>query len=172
MQKVVAAANHSCDEALMSFFRAAYFMGKKCVPFHKFPSLCNLLISCNAPITSKSYHNEKACGEMVFGISSVIQRNFLERMKDSTLFGFMIDESTYILVQGHLVVFVTFLEANLPIICFLHLLWIVDGKKDSKLIFDTLMDVVKIWGLDMRKCVEFRSDGAASMVGKKSRVAT
>ena len=40
-------------------------------------------------------------------------------------------------------------------------------KKDSKLIFDTLMDVVKTWGLDMKKCVGFRSNGAASMIGKK-----
>ena len=47
----------------------------------------------------------------------------------------------------------------------------MDGKKDSKLIFDTLMDAVKTWGLDMKKCVGFGYDGADSMVGKKSRVA-
>ena len=47
----------------------------------------------------------------------------------------------------------------------------MDGKKESKLIFDTLMDAVKTWGLDMKKCVGFGSDGAASMVGKKSGVA-
>ena len=47
----------------------------------------------------------------------------------------------------------------------------MDGKKDSKLIFDTLMDVVKTWGLDMKKCVGFGSDGATSMVEKKSGVA-
>ena len=140
------------------------------MPFHKFPSLCNLLVSCKAPMTAKLYHDEKACGEMVFGISSVIQRKVLEKVRDSPFFGLMIDESTDISVQGHLVVFVTFLEASLPITCFLGLLWIVDGKKDSKLIFDTLMDAVKTWGLDMKKCVGFGSDGAASMVGKKSGV--
>ena len=140
------------------------------MPFHKFPSLCNLLVSYNSPMTSKLYHDEKACGKMVFGISSVIQIKVLEKVRDSTFFGLMIDESTYISIQGYLVVFVTFLEASLPITCFLGLLWIVDGKKDSKLIFDTLMDVVKTWDLDMKKSVGFGSDGAASMVGKKSRV--
>ena len=132
MQTAIAAANHSCDKALISLFRAAYFMEKECVPFHKFPSLCNLLVSCNAPMTSKLYHDKKACGEMVFGISSVIQRKVLEKVRDSLFFGLMIDESRDISVQGHLVVFVTFLEASLSIICFLGLLWIVDGKEGFK----------------------------------------
>ena len=73
-------------------------------------------------MTSKLYHDEKACGEMVFGISSVIQRKVLEKVRDSTFFGLMIHESTDISVQRHLVVFVTFLEASLSITCFLGLL--------------------------------------------------
>lgn len=72
LQKVVAAANHSCDEALLSFFKATYFMGKETIPFHKFPTLCNLLISCKAPMIKKLYHDKKTCNEMVFGISSII----------------------------------------------------------------------------------------------------
>jgi hypothetical protein len=84
----------------------------------------------------------------------------------------MIDESTNISVKGHLVVFATFLEGGLPLTCLLGLLWIVDGKKDSKVIFDTLITAMKTWGLDMEKCVGFGSDGAATMVGKNSSVAT
>ena len=87
LQKAIAAANHSCDKVLISLFRATYFMEKECVSFHKFPSLCNLLVCCNAPMTSKLYHDKKACGEMVFGISSVIQRKVLEKVRDSLFFG-------------------------------------------------------------------------------------
>ena len=122
LQKAIAVANHSYNEALISLFRTTYFMKKESVPFHKFPSLYNLLVSCNAPMTSKLYHDEKACGEMVFGTSSVIQRKVLEKVRDSTFFGVMIDESIDISVQRHLVVFVTFLEASLSITYFLDLL--------------------------------------------------
>jgi hypothetical protein len=172
LQKAVVAANHSCDEAVVSLFKAAYFMGKETIPSHKFPTLCNLLVSCKAPMTEKLYHDEKACNDMVFAISSVLQRQILDRVRDSKFFGLMIDESTDISVKGHLVVFATFLEGGLPLTCFLGLLWIVDGKKDSKLIFETLLAAVKTWGLDMDKCVGFGSDGAATMVGKNIGVAT
>jgi kynureninase len=53
LQKAMAAANHSCDEALLSLFRAAYFMGKETIHFYKFSSLCNLLISCKTAMTEK-----------------------------------------------------------------------------------------------------------------------
>jgi hypothetical protein len=172
LQKAVAAANHVCDEALLSLFRAAYFMGKETIPFHKFPTLCDLLMFCNAPMANKLYHDEKACNDMVFGISSVIQRQVLDRIRDSKFFGLMIDESTDISVKGHLMVFATFLEGGLPLTCFLGLLWIVDGKKDSKIIFDTLLATVKTWGLDMEKCIGFGSDGVATITGKNMGVAT
>jgi hypothetical protein len=99
LQKAMAAANHSYDEALLSLFKAAYFMDKETIPFHKFPTLCNLLVSCKAPMTKKLYHDEKTCNDMIFGISSVIQRKVLDRVRDSKFFGLMIDESTYISVK-------------------------------------------------------------------------
>jgi hypothetical protein len=37
-------------------------------------------------------------------------------------------------------------------------------------IFETLMIVVKIWQLDITKCVSFGSDGASTMVGKNNDV--
>ena len=46
LQKAILVANHSYDEALISLFRAAYFMGKECVPFHKFSSLTPYSLFC------------------------------------------------------------------------------------------------------------------------------
>jgi len=82
----------------------------------------------------------------------------------------MIDESIDISIKGH-VVFATLLEANLPITAFFGLLWIEGGKKDSKIIFDTLVAAMKTWGLNLQNCVGFGSDGASIMVRKNTSVA-
>jgi hypothetical protein len=84
----------------------------------------------------------------------------------------MIDESTNILVTGHLVVFASFTESSLPSCVFLGLLYIIDGKKDSALIFNILLFSMKEWGLDFDKCLGFGSDGATTMTDKKKGVAT
>jgi hypothetical protein len=68
LQKVGATENYIYGKALLSFFKAAYFMDKETIPFRKFPTLCNSLVSCNAPMIEKLYHDEKACNDMVFGI--------------------------------------------------------------------------------------------------------
>ena len=72
----------------------------------------------------------------------------------------MIDESTDISVLGHLVIFATFFKNGIVTTSFFGLLWIVDGKKSSRVIFDLLIGAMKTWGLDMNKCVGFGSDGA------------
>ena len=55
----------------------------------------------------------------------------------------MIDESTDISVTWHFVVFATFIEGSLSITCFLDLLCIEGGQKDSMKNFETLMIAVK-----------------------------
>ena len=84
----------------------------------------------------------------------------------------MINESTDISVTEHLVVFVIFIEGFLPIICFFGLFCIEGGQMDFMKIFETLMIVVKTWGLDIIWCVGFGSDGASTMVRRINGVAT
>src|ERR1700738_4394273 len=167
-----AKANRACDEAVMSLFKAVYFIGKECIPCHKFASLCELLVSCKTPITQKLDHHEKACVDMMFVISTILQRQILDKIQDSRFFGIMIDESTDISVVGHLVIFAIFLEGGVVTTSFLGLLWIVDGQKSSSVIFDLLIGALKTWGLDMNKCVGFGSDGASTIVGKNIGMTT
>ena len=49
---------------------------------------------------------------------------------------------------------------------------IVDGKKDVALIFEILLTSLKEWRLNTDKCVAFGFDGATTMLGRKSKVAT
>ena len=172
MKKIVEKSITTCDDALITLFRSAYFLAKEIVPLTKFPSLCKLLLNSKSNITESLYHDEKSCAEMVFCISNVIQKKNLDRIRDSKFFGLMIDESTDVSVTGHVVVFATFVEDGLPVSIFLGLLEIANGRKDAEEIFQKLLKYVKEWGLDLSKCVAFGSDGCSTMVGSKSGVAT
>jgi hypothetical protein len=92
-------------------------------------------------------------------------------VKNSAFYGVMIDESTDISVTGHLVVFATIIEEGLPVTLFLGLLQIEEGKKDSTMIYETLIYSIQKWGLDLKKFVGFGSDGASTMVGNSRGVA-
>ena len=77
IEKMVAASNKACDEVVLSFFKAAYFLGKETISFCKFPSLCEMLVSLNGNITTKLYHDEKACAKLYFCVSKVLQKSYL-----------------------------------------------------------------------------------------------
>ena len=103
-------------------FKVAYFLGKETIVYCKFPALCELLLSVHANITTKLYHDEKACAEMLFYISKVVQKKILDRIRNSKFYGIMIDESTDVSVTGHIVVFACFVEEGLPVAVFLGLI--------------------------------------------------
>ena len=108
MEKMMHQVTKSCDEALLTLFRAAYYLGRETIPFCKYSALCDLLLTCKSPITNGLYHDEKSCAEMIYCISIVIHKKNLDRIRDSKFFGLMIDESTDISSTGHVVVFGTF----------------------------------------------------------------
>jgi hypothetical protein len=172
MEKHVAQATRTCDEALMTLFKTTYYVGKETIPFSKFPSLCGLLLSVNSTITDKLYHDEKSCAEMLVCISSVIHRKVLDRVRNSQYFGIMVDESADISITGHLVVFATFLEDGVQVCVFLGLLHTPGGRKDAAAIYDLLLTTLNQWGLDLDKLVGFGSNGAAVMTGCCIRIAT
>ena len=84
----------------------------------------------------------------------------------------MIDESTDISVTGHLVVFLTIREEDAPMTVFLGFIENWGWKKNATIIFECLVKHLKIWKLDLCKCVAFGSDGASIMVGTHGGVAT
>ena len=109
---------------------------------------------------------------MMFEISTILQRQILDIIRDSRFLGMMIDECTEISLLAHLVIFTIFLEGGVVTTSFLDLLWIVDGQKSPSVIFDLFIGVLKTWGLDMNKCIGFKFDGGSTMVGKNTCVAT
>jgi hypothetical protein len=171
MEKGIVVANRACDGAMHYLFQATYYVRKKVILFHKFPGLCVLLVKVKTNMTKKLYHDEKSCGEILFCISSVVQKKVFDRVRDSRFFGIMIDESTDISVTGHLVVFASLVEEELSLCVFFGLLHIEEGKKNICIIFEILTKSIKEWGFDFDKCVGFGSDGVSTMIGKQNGVA-
>ena len=73
-EKAIVNSQRACDQALLTLFKATYFIGKQSLPYSKFPALCILLKSIAAPITATLYQDEKACVDLVCCISVVLQK--------------------------------------------------------------------------------------------------
>jgi hypothetical protein len=67
-------------------------------------------------------------------------------------------------------VFATIIEEGLPVTLFLGLLQIEEDKKDSIMIYETLISSIRKWGLDLKKFVGFGSDGVSTMVGNSCNI--
>jgi len=109
---------------------------------------------------------------VILVISMVIQMKIICQVRNFPFGGIMIDESTDISVTSHLVVFAIIVEEGLPVTFFLGLLHIEGSKKDAIVIFDTMVSKLRSWELDLKKWVTFGSDGASTMVGCQTSVAT
>ena len=94
MEKMMHQVTKSCDEALLTLFRAAYYLGREKITSCKHSALCDLLLTYKSPITNGLYHDEKSCAKMIYCISTIIHKKNLDRIRDSKFFGLMIDEST------------------------------------------------------------------------------
>ena len=118
MEKAILSRHRACVEALHTLFRAAYITGKQSLPYSKFLALYKLLVSVKAPITTSMYQDEKACSDLVWCISVVIQKKIICRIRNCPFFGIMIDESTDVIATGHLVMFATIVEEGLSVTVF------------------------------------------------------
>jgi len=125
----------------------------------------NLLLSVSATIITKMYHDDKAYANILVCISSVIQRQVFDRIRDLQFFGIMVDESTDIFVLEHFVGFATFFEDGVLICTFLDLLQIPRSRKDAIMIYELILTSLNQWGLDLDKFVGFGYDGASIMTG-------
>lgn len=94
-------------------------------------------------MTIKLYHDDKNCGDILFCILSMVQKNMLDKVRDSRFFSVMIDESTDISITDQLIIFASFVTKDLPLCIFLGLLHIGEEKKHVCIIFETLTRSIK-----------------------------
>ena len=76
MEKHIRAANKCCDEALLTLFKAAYFLGMETIPFNKYSSLCELLVVSKASCTESMYRDENLVVKCYFAYLMSFKNQF------------------------------------------------------------------------------------------------
>ena len=113
------------------------------------------------------------CEEFQTCLAETIHKDIIQDIKGQDVFSILIDESTNIAINKHLVLYARIVDSTFePKTYFLRNVTLTDAKSDAKVIFRAVSEALKEEGLDLGRVTGFGSDGAAVMVGRKSGVAT
>lgn len=154
IQKSIKKVHEMKDEALLTLFRSAYFIAKNNLSFSLFSRLISHMQDCMVPYSTSLYNDDKSCAEMIFCMAKYLMDFTLKKVTSSRWFGVMIDESTDISSHGHMVIYLSYLEAEcMPKMSFYGIVRICDGT--AKSLFNTVIDELKKCNLDLSKLIAF-----------------
>ncbi|MCO5595873.1 hypothetical protein L7F22_049924 [Adiantum nelumboides] len=120
----------------------------------------NIQHMCNAPsIPSNMYNNDKSCASFVHYIGKALELEYLTHVCQSPFFDILIDESTDISIEEHMIVYVSYIKDSEPNVSFLDLLEVTD--RTSRGLFVSLRKLLIDFGLNEQKLVSFGSDDSA-----------
>ncbi|MCO5565151.1 hypothetical protein L7F22_018824 [Adiantum nelumboides] len=159
------------DRASRILFSAAYQVAKHDMSFCTFEHNLELLQVSNCDcVPLEMYRNDKACAMFVQYISESILKSQIAKIKLSPFFSLMLDESTDIGSKQNLIVYVSFLDNHEPMTMFLGLIELENST--SSCLFETCIDFLGKYELDISKMICFGSDGASTMIGSRIGVST
>jgi len=124
--------------------KVVFWLAENDIPLSKLPKIiqlcraleCPKLLSISNPIT---YENNISGRQMLSAISSSIEEAIWKELDEATAFGIMIDESTDISCEPHLIIYVKYCWRGNIKIRFLKLLQL--NGKDSKSIFELVISL-------------------------------
>lgn len=102
--------HEKADDAMCTLFRNAYFVAKENLPIDKFQAVNDLTKLNGAIITNKLYQEDNACSEFIQIMSELLEDEVVTELKSSPAVGIMVDESTDLSTQKHLILYVSYLK--------------------------------------------------------------
>ncbi|XP_071116792.1 zinc finger protein 862-like [Haliotis cracherodii] len=169
LQALFDKSTEEADEAVITLLRNVYFVASENLPLQKFESLNNLAELHGAKITSKLYREDTAASEFITIISDLIEEGLLAEIRASPAIAFIIDESTDLSSEKHLILYICYLKDGVLSIKFVKLLRV--HAADAQSITSALLAFFKTSGVVLGKVYGMGSDGAAVMLGKRGGVA-
>ncbi|CAB4393669.1 unnamed protein product [Rhizophagus irregularis] len=157
--------------------KVVFWLAENDIPLSKLPKImqlcraleCPKFLSISNPII---YENNISGRQTLSAISNSIEEAIWKELDEATAFGIMIDESTDISCEPHLIIYVKYCWHGNIKIHFLKLLQL--NGKDSKSIFELVISLFDEKVVFLRltdKLMLFASDDASVMLGKLTGVA-
>ena len=157
------------EAAVCRLIRTAYTVAKSHMPISMYAELCELQLCNDTCLTKNLYQEDSACTEFITLISQSLDDSLIEKLRQSPALGLMIDESTDLGMEKHLIVFINYLDKGILQTSYLTLIKLTAA--DANVVFSSLVGYLRACDIDIRKVYGFSSDGAAVMVGKQNGVA-
>ena len=156
------------EAAVCRLIRTAYTVAKTHLPISKYADLCKLQLCNDTKLTTKLYQDDTACSVFLSIISRVLDKNLIEKLQKSTAVGIMIDESTDLGTEKHLIVYINYLVDGVMHTSYLTLQKLIASNAD--VVFNSLISLLRVCKVEMTKVFGFSSDGAAVMLGRENGV--
>ncbi|XP_061173439.1 uncharacterized protein LOC133182609 [Saccostrea echinata] len=153
---------NSDDEKL---FRTIFYEAKEELPNDKVNSLLELQ-NLNGAIIKYKNVSWDTVKEIQSCIATIFTREIIKDIMESSFYAVMIDESTDLTVQKHLSLCIRYVKDGEAVTKFLANVSVEDGKAHT--IVQRVVQCLEEFGLDPSKIVSLATDGASTMMGKKT----
>lgn len=175
IEKVTDSMNEKHLETTKTVFRTAYYLAKNNRPYSDHFDLLQLQ-NTNGIDIGVGLHSRNTAAAIIDHISDEMKRRIIAEIKNiSGKISVIIDESTTLGSKSTLIVYLKceFSKEQPPHFLFLDLIEL--NGQTSEIIVESLLDCLSKHGFDdnylKENLISFASDGASTMLGKKSGVA-
>jgi hypothetical protein len=150
---------------------AALWLVVENIPGVKFPSLLSLLVTVGAVQLSHKYNHTRYFWSCLFALSEVLLLQQLARVELSPYFSIIMDSSTDISSEDHVLIYVQYLSVPSFRVCVEYLCTIKVGSKTADIVIAALRTVLTALQLNIKNMVGFCADGGSEYAGKHNGVA-
>ena len=147
----------------------AYTVAKTNLPISMYSELCQLQLCNDTCLTKNLYQEDSACSEFISLISDHLDETLLVKLRNSPALGLMVDESTDLGLEKHMIVFINYIDNGSVQTKYLTLIKLASA--DSSVVYNSLISYFRACDIDISTVYGFGSDGAAVMTGKHNGVA-
>ena len=140
------------EAAICKLIRTAYEVAVDDLPLTKYTNLCTLQKCNETKLTTSLYQDSNACEEFISLISRHLDDSLIEKIRQSPTLGIMIDESTDLGMEKHLIVYINYLDKAIAYTKFLTILKL--SSADASVVYNSLVSYLKACKSTRRKYLD------------------